>query len=356
MRLILTLFFVLYCFTAFGQLDEKFEKGSYIDKENKKIEGFIMFTDLSKYSSGICFKISENEENCSKFGVSEIKEFSTESGKKFEILTFKINNNTDEITVFANLMIKGKASLSKTVYLGNEIYIVNNNNVNYILQNDEVMAFDANKRKYYFRGNLSMATDGYSNSFVNIDFEDKDFNKIIKGYNTLNGSESQILSYKEKNVNYIIGVIGGGFNNISTEYFIQTTYRTYFPKISQNVSLNIGLSYYNNTASSKKNSFIPNNNYALTTIPLQFQYNFFTKEFRPYLFGGLNLSHVKYKNNNEYFNINKGLQKTFGLGILYGGGIEIDTQKGLILKLEYRNEIFPHSIMLGIGYNFSKIK
>jgi len=52
--------------------------------------------------------------------------------------------------------------------------------------------------------------------------------------------------------------------------------------------------------------------------------------------------------------IEDGLQMNYGLGILYGTGIELDINKRIMLKSEFRYQLFNHLILFGIGYKFSK--
>jgi opacity protein-like surface antigen len=84
------------------------------------------------------------------------------------------------------------------------------------------------------------------------------------------------------------------------------------------------------------------------------QQNLFNKSFRPYVSAGLDLSYFKYTNNKGISQIGKGVQNNFGVGFLYSAGIEADLYKGLMLRGEYRYEVFSHLLMLGIAYNFSK--
>jgi hypothetical protein len=309
MKLIIPASILIFCLTftsSFAQLKDNFEKGSFINSENEKLIGFIKTYDVTKYATGICFKVLEKDEKSVDYGISDIQAFSTESGKNYEKPTVKMNNNTDQITIFANLILKGKASLYKSVYMSKEFYIVKNNDNNYVLQKDEIVSYESQMRRYYYRGNLNMATEGYADKVKNIYFDEKDFIKVLKDYNTKNGFESQYLDYKEKKVNYFIFNIGGGNNNKATEYILQATYRTYFPKISQNTSMNIGINYFNNNLKGNINYSEVISDYNLTTIPLQIQQNFFKRKIRPYIFAGVNLSYTKFKNKNEYLNIDKG--------------------------------------------------
>jgi hypothetical protein len=339
---------------AFAQLKDIFEKGSIIQNEGEKIEGFIKNDDLSKLSSEICFKLLESDEKCSKFDVTQIKSFQTESGKIFELLTVKMDKNTKEISVFANLILKGEASLYKSVYNAQDFYIISNKNTNYVLQNDELISGETEERKYNYLGIINIATEGQANTDNRTQFNESNFIKIVTDYNTLKGSKSDIVNYKEKNITYKIVNVGYGFKNNQSEFFLQAMYRMYFPIISRSTSLNTGFNYFNYQESEFKGNKKFKFKQQLVSIPFQIQQNILNKSIRPYVFGGLNLSYLKVVDDINNTTLKSGLQSNFGVGLLYGAGIEVDVYKGLMLKSELRNEIFFHLVLFGIGYNFSK--
>ena len=78
-------------------------------------------------------------------------------------------------------------------------------------------------------------------------------------------------------------------------------------------------------------------------------FNFFVI---PYFFAGLSLNYVQIKDDNNNSLLTEGLQKTYGINLLYGAGIEIEVFKGIYLKSEYRDEGYSHPIVFGIGYIF----
>lgn len=362
----ITLFALILFMTinhSYAQLKESYEKGSIIQINDEKINGFIKTEDLEVLSSEVCFKIEENDTKCTPYSPTKLKSFSTETGKFFDALTIKVNRNKKEINVFANLILKGKASLYKCIYNTKEIYIIVNNNMNYVLQNDELISGETEIRRYNYLGILNVATEGMTTSTKNIEFGEKNFINIVTQYNTSKGFESNKVSYNEKKVSFIIVNVGGGFKKNESEFFIQGMYRTYFPKISRSTSLNIGLNYFNYNYLADKISYAEyftqiiksTNKYneTLISIPVQIQQNFLNKSFRPYIFMGMNVSYLKIVDQNNNSQIENGLQSNFGVGILYGVGIEQDVYKGLMVKCEYRKEVFTHLILLGIGYNFS---
>ena len=124
--------------------------------------------------------------------------------------------------------------------------------------------------------------------------------------------------------------------------------RKYYPKISNSTSLNFGVSYFNYKIEEQNAT----NTASLLSIPLQIQQNLFNKNIRPYIFAGLSLNYLIANDNNGNSILEKGFQKTYGINLLYGVGIEIDIFKGFYLKSEYRNEAYSHPILFGIGYVF----
>ncbi len=357
MRTIKIVFFLFLLFSiqhSFAQLQESYEKGSVILNSGEQVEGFIKIEEQSKLSTEVCFKRIEADEDCTVYTSAEIKSFQTNSGKYFDLLTLQMDKNKRELRVFANLILKGEASLYKSTYKSNEFFVVRVNSQNYVLQKDLLVSGETEERKYNFRGVLNVATAGYTNSSENIQYTENNFISVLTKYNASKGSESKLVAYKEKKINYILLNIGGGFGKSESEFFIQAMYRTYYPKISRSSSVSIGLNYYKYHYSELYNERSYQFTKTLTTIPVQVQQNIFNKRIRPYVFGGLNLSYLKIVDSERNSLLKDRLQNNFGIGLLYGAGIEMDIYKGLMLKSEYRNEIFQHLFLFGIGYNFSK--
>jgi hypothetical protein len=359
MKINIMLLFLLLCFSfhnAKAQLKDTWEKGTIITSEDVKIDGYIKTNDLSHLSSEFCFKVTEDDEKCINYDTTQIKSFQTITGKTFDLLSIKIDNSSTEISVFANLILKGETSLYKTIYKSTTFYIVVTKDRNYVLQDDELMSGETEIRKYYFQGVLNTATEGYlTKNYSEIAFKEKDFIKVISGYNTSKGYVSTKVTYDEKNIHYHIINIGYGGRKNESEFFFQAMYRLYYPKISRSTSLNLGLNYFNYTfsdpsLSSNKRGF----NESLLSIPVQFQQNILNKKIRPYFFWGLNLSYLFLADDKNYSLIESGLQKNYGLGFLYGGGIEIDVFNRIMLKTEFRHEFVDHLLLFGVGYNFSR--
>ncbi|MEC4003939.1 hypothetical protein OX283_004670 [Flavobacterium sp. SUN052] len=356
---LLLMLFILTYNLSFSQLKEVYEKGKIMLKNGNKIEGYIKQDELGKLVEKIYFKNSLEDKNYEIYSTTQINSFLFSSGEAYELLTVKLNHNKDEVTLFANLLVKGKVSLYKSFYLNEPFFIINNANNNFALQNDKFDSGDTEIGKYHYKAYIDVATEGFAKTHETISYSEKDFIKIITEYNIFLNSESKIISASKKSINFLIATIGTGIpKNDGKEVFFQGIYRIYFPKISRSTSLNVGLTYYNykfsvtddNILNPQKSNYTSN----LISIPFQVQQNFLNKKIRPYINAGLNVSYIKTLNQNDISIFKNDLQNNFGIGIIYGGGIEADLYKGLVLKVEGKYEIFSHLLLVGIGYNFSK--
>jgi opacity protein-like surface antigen len=256
-------------------------------------------------------------------------------------MTILINKNKDNITVFANQIVQGAISLYKTSIDFKYIYIVQSGEELYVLQEDKFVSGDLTISRNNFQGVLNIATAGFSSTnYPKISFNENQFVEIISAYNTSLGETATETNRYEKPIHFTILNLGSGAQHRQFEYFVQAMYRLYYPSISRSTSLNLGLNYFN---------------YQTSNASVQIQQNLLNKNIRPYLFGGLSLSYLNVVDMNNRPINETGFQKNFGLGYLYGAGIEMDVFKKYMVKCEYRHEIFNHLILFGVGYNFSKL-
>ena len=355
---------LLFNFTnsAYAQLKETYAAGTIELQDGQTIKGFIKEGELGDMNYKIRFKLSETDKNTTDYDTSQLKSYNLNGNEFFELQHISVNGGTVPLSVLAKSILNGKASLYKFIYDNEAFYTAKNEEQLYVLQNDKLSAGSTEVSRYYFKNYLKAATNSTISDLKleTVGFTEKDFIKVFTEYNNTNGSGSKLVATKEKPISYIIAGIGGMIKNSnSSELFAQATYRIYFPKISRSTSLNVGINYfsykylrtaydsYRYTTTTKYTS-------TLFSIPFQLQQNILNKNIRPYVFGGLNASYYKVVNDKGTSQLETGFQSTFGIGLIYGGGIEVDIFKGLLLKSEYRYEIYSHLVVVGIGYNFSK--
>ncbi len=350
----------------YGQLKDTYARGSVQLQNGQTINGFIKERELGKMNYSINFKLLEKDKKSTVYDTAEIKTYSLNDNEFFEFFQIKVNDTTDNISVLAKLVLKGKASLYKFVYKDDVLYLIKNDEKLYVLQNDKLErgAQETEVKEYHFKYHLTNAISDLKEStdkLETIKFNEKDFVAILSTYNKSFGSDSKWMTLKEKNTHYVLATIGSMLKKGNqNEFFIQLSYRTYFPKISRSTSLNIGINYYNyKYIETDKNILIgaigaeENLTATLISLPLQIQQNILNKKIRPYIFGGFNAAYYKVIDGKGLSRIQKGFQRNFGVSVLGGVGIEVDIYKGMMVKSEFRHEIYTHPILFGIGYNFS---
>jgi len=359
----LFLVLILYKNSLHAQLRDSYIQGSVELQTGQALNGYIKDDELAKMNYKISYKENEADKSFTIYDTSQIKSFRLDDGEIYELLRFRGQYMTDDIAVLGKLIIRGKASLYKIIYNSDILYLVKNEEKVYVLQNDKMdkSQMSTELTKYYFKSRLKEAVSHPAISLDKVEkisFNEKKFVEVIKEYNGLSGSENQVTTVKKKPVHFIIASMGGMYMNSNRkEIYFQGIFRTYFPKISRGLSLNTGFNYFNYKNLIKRGRWpfneVIDKTYSLATIPFQLQQNFLNKKIRPYAFVGANISYLKITDQSDISQIDKGLQNSFGVALLFGGGIEADIYKGIMLKTEYRDENFAHLVLVGIGYNFS---
>lgn len=349
--------------SAHAQLKDSYIKGRIELKNGQFINGYIKDNEMAQVNFEIYFKDNPEDKKEEMYDTSRIKSYSLEDGEIYDLVFFRGEYMTHEISVLGKLIVRGKASLYKIHYNSDIIYIVTNGNNSYVLQKDKMdkSQMSTELTYYYFKARLLQAVSGSTISkekIENISFNEKEFIGVIKEYNSFSRSENQIISVKKNPVHFIIASVGGMYKNRDrNEFYFQGIFRTYFPKISRSTSLNTGISYFNYKNLIKRGQWpwneVIEKTYSLITVPFQLQQNILNKRITPYVFVGANISYLKVTDQSGTSQIDKGLQNNFGVALLYGAGIEADIYKGIMLKTEYRDENFAHLVLVGVGYNFS---
>lgn len=337
-------------------MKETFEEGSIVLNNGIVKKGFIKIESLAKMNTSVQIKESLAVKETEIVESVGIKSLETENYVVYQQFKIRINKNTDEIIVLANLLLEGKASLYAFNYNGEIFYIVVNNQKDYVLQKDSFKSGDKKVIRNNYIGTLNLATEGFSGANSSLSFDNNSFVKTITAYNKSQNSETKLIININKSKSFLLAYAGVGIpSNTEKEFFAQGIYRVFMPSISDGLSLNTGFNYFNyeysNPIYDRQNlSFTAN----IYTIPGQLQYNILNKAVRPYIFGGLSLLYIDAKDVNGDDVIEKGLQSSFGINYNYGAGIEASVYKGIMLKAEYRHEALRHLFLCGIGYNFSK--
>lgn len=357
------LFFALFQLHSFGQTKVTYEEGIVELNNRQTVVGFIKKDDLPDMISRISFKHAITDVNSTTYDTSQVRRFWIGTKDAFELFRFRADNITRPVTAFAKVLVRGDASLNKTIYNGEVIYIIKRDSMLYVLQNNSAASRNSKApvvdNKYRERLRQALGNSLPSNtSPEKLAFSEKNFIDLVSAYNNSVSSPNDVMLAKAKPVSFLLGTIGAGLQqNDGTEIFLHTAYRTFFPDLSRNTSLNVGINFY----ASQYSEMIEINSYEyqfdytslLFTLPVEVQHNLLNKGIRPFVSAGFSVAYLSVK--DQYGNKeNKIFKNNIGIRPVYSGGVEADIANNFLVKAAYRKEVFSHLVLVGVGYKFSK--
>ena len=356
------LLLILFYLPSFGQLTVGYENGIVELNNRQTVVGYIKKEPLPAMLSKISFKPSLTDEQPRFYDTAQIRRFWIGPKETFEVLRFSVNG-TPSISQFAQLVVRGDASLFKTFYQGDVLYLVRKDNRLVVLQkeasgggnNKTPMLSASSKEQLKQVLGQPVATSGNSG---NLAFSEKTLMDVVATYNSSVGAPNDVLLAKEAPVSFLLATVGGGLQqNDGKEFFIHSAYRVYFPELSRQASLNVGFNFYASTYTETLTINLYNYDFDYTSllfaVPVEVQYNLLSRNIRPFVSAGFTMAYNSVK--DQYGNAeNRLLKNNFGVRPVYSGGVEVDFGKKFMAKAAYRKEIFSHLALVGLGYRFSK--
>jgi hypothetical protein len=179
-------------------------------------------------------------------------------------------------------------------------------------------------------------------------------NRMINFFTALNaclfpGSHSEVI-YKKPPQKIVPYVFAGGLPlGDQYEATVQFVLRFYAPSISRLTSFNTGLYGYFNSRN-QDGIYVGQTTQLVTnyvSVPAIIQQNFTSGVVQPYIYVGAALQYIKQSGTD--YNPQRVFQKDFNVGIIAGGGIEAFFGK-LLVKADWRYELFSHFPTIGVGY------
>jgi hypothetical protein len=338
-----------FCFT---QVKEIFVPAKITNINGDTLRGYIKDNDEIRMAQGVLFK--ENIASQPRIILSkEIRSLKINENEIYDQLKHKSIITGTINHILAKKIVHGFASLYKYIFEYKSFFSIVKPDSAYILQDDELIS--GNLKRNYFQNNLKHALNNQSGNIESFDdtkFNEKTLVKLVTKFNLRNGYSNLEIKSENRKESFVIANIGGmikGFENVK---FASLIYRVYFPNINKNTSLNIGLTYFKNKQLEISpwitsginiitDKFYYYRNYV--SIPISIQHNFFSKNIRPYIFAGVSV----------YYDLNKRTDFNFGRKINgqinYGGGVELNISKNILLKTEIRSKQESNLVLIGFG-------
>lgn len=358
-------FFIIFCLIGINvqaQIIDEFIKGYYVDLNGNTKNGWIRNGAVRDINNGIIYKETPNDKEII-IKASEISNFRFENGERYTRFYYK-NFEDDKMNyILAHNIVTAKLSMYEFYEKSEQMFFLKKDSITYILRNDDLEGTITRRSNY--RQLISVMTDDCINKKFEIEalyFSLKEIEKIIRDYNICIGATIETeKEAKQKTVNHLIVGVSGMPGKKQNEIIGYVLYRKYFPKISKGASMNFSLNYfYGNSFFLESvprlatySSRIINYNYSLSSLSVYGQENFMNNNFRPYAIIGFMAYNLdeKYSPDTQYYP--KGFQLDYGFSYVVGFGIEYNFYRGLMLKSEYRIDLFSHLVNVGIAYNFS---
>jgi hypothetical protein len=238
MTRLFSLFCLFFSIVSFSQ--NNFNSGYYIDKNNNKITGFIEDTNPYISPEKINFKSSLDGESVVIL-IESIKEFKIDSDYKFvnynvdydydqvfissEINTLGKEPNIKSKNILLKVLVEGKANLYKAI-IDEKVffYIKNNSDIKpRLLIHRKYNLDDVIQENNEFRRQLYDEMNSETmpfESFLKLDYDEKDLVKIFDKYNRLNNSLIDNKVNLDKYKNKFFYKIFAGTSAYSASYSI----------------------------------------------------------------------------------------------------------------------------------------
>ncbi len=338
-------------------MKEEYLPGTIAMNSGETLFGFIKSENLDRANTTVNFKKLLSDKKSILLKDSLVSSVNFNNGETFVVLHIMPDSQQDSVSLFARLIVKGKASMYKTMYLKDEMYVIVRDGITYPLQPNTLESGEMEVTNHFYRFYLKSALqlDELVTMIDEVTYSRESFVKLVTEYNKRVSSENTLINIKYKPIHFTIIEMGGGQSSKDNyEIYFRGLYRSYFPYISRSTSLNIGVQYYQYNY--QEYNYFANANFSrkLFAIPIQLQQNLLNKWFRPYLSTGINLSYISDVNEAglDYRNVSSGFQQNYGFNLIFSAGIEVDIIKGFMARAEYRFEDYTHPRLFGVGYHF----
>jgi hypothetical protein len=357
MKIFIFSLFILYPTFSISQI--LFERGYYVDAENKKSDCFIKNQGWSDNPSSFIYKITESDRE-KKGTLDNIIEFGVENQFKFVKRTFELDissNNKAElstdsqpefktITAFLNMIVEGQATLYSYKMGSNKryFYSILNQNPKQFIHKEFISSNDVISENNEFREQIRVELSTVvidKESIKKIRYNESDLKDVITKYNKSKNSESKIIQSTSKKNGFQIGLtIGSGFSNFK---YIDYVYFRDWVNFETKPSFNIGLlfNYILPFKKDKLSVFINPTFQSLSrkissqgyNLKVNYSYIHFPIGFRNSFF---------LKNNNKLF-----------LNLLAAPGLGIHFNKYLYVNNREFVEFMP-TVYFGAGFGYEK--
>ena len=345
-----------------------FFEGYIVKAAGDTVKGYIKEDMSSHLSNQVMFKAHASED-ATPFTVKDVRAFA------FENNIFRALNYFDEVDSvqkeqFGKLLVEGYYSLYALYYgvAGHYFYVTSQQGKNFFLY-DDLLEPNYVKRSANFRNHLYFIGQSCPNAMSRVEsmtFTEKDVANFVQhANNCLEPGKPSSLHFKKAKTELVgIYLFAGGLSldNGRNQLMGQIMARFVSPSISRKASFNVGFEYLRNSGpfTTTVSSLSTEEDHEVTeiySVPFLLQYNFTRGWFQPYVCTGIS---VMYKIDKQIDKLTSlGYESTgirsnseVGPSFPFAVGVEVYPIKHLLIKAEYRYDIFLQYPVVGLGIKF----
>lgn len=213
-KILFGVWLLLFTVNSYSQIN--FEKGYFIDNENRKVECYIKNVDWEVNPLSFAFKLSEDGE-VQQATLEKVKEFGIFNRAKYMRVSCDIDRSKQDVSklsrgrlpefkrelLFLKVLVEGKASLYSysTSDLKRFFFKVDSTAIEQLVYKVYLVKESSIGKNFTFRQQLlnALQCDGVSRHRIeNLSYSQNDLRKLFVDYNTCMGVESENAGKKEK--------------------------------------------------------------------------------------------------------------------------------------------------------------
>ncbi|HEV3327504.1 MAG TPA: hypothetical protein VG052_17935 [Puia sp.] len=333
--------------------------GYIVRNPGDTLRGLLQEQTMDESSRSVLFK-SANEASYHTYTLAEVRAYQFDGGDLFRAVTYsdtRLDQPVDK-RCFAKLLVAGEYDLYNFTEKEVLLFLARKDSSFYLMYDDDLMTTSGIKGNFrselnFFsalcdaaRGDVERAT--YTSGSMIAFFQKVDAclspGKTVTTYYHKQPGKAGMFAY-----------VGGIPLGNKSQFTAEAAFRLIWPKVSPNVSLNVGFRYANVV----KRIINPNyqfggitypETFQIKSLPVTFQFNITKGIVQPFIYTGLSFVLVDvasqvpeiYRDNNH----------STGVAFVVGAGIEVRLLHFLWARAEWRDEFISQWPTVGLALKF----
>lgn len=348
----------------------KFVNGFTVDMAGDTSRGFILQESNTRLAKGITFKTDINSAESKNFSPEDLLSFGFRDGNLYYSIEFTdTRDSSTRNKEFAKLLVGGYYNLFAIAReKANFYWLKSAADSGYFMYGDEIDYLYLHNLPGNYKNTfnfLARNCDKITARLERLVYSDQSLSHFVKDLNHCVSPATPIVEAKKTKWEKHFQVFAGGI--ILGTHRSQTTFQAFLklinPETGRKFSMLAGISYVNFNDRSFDYIYGPGKvlkdfNSKLISIPIIFQYNFTKGIVQPYINGGVSLANLKENTVQTYHNsfgetfTNSFQNNRTGVAILMAAGIDVIPISKLIIKAEWKYELYTQYPVAGIAYQF----